>query len=147
MAVPEFLWHCSRDSEVIGSDILDVFMSLSLYRRNAPNYRQNDRLLETCFSVNNLIVGNSLRYFNANLRLIWRFSEPVSEYESVFRMFVWIIILIWIVWIIIHINYHYPYLFVSIFCNLFFRKTIISCGSDQTFLLGFDATLLETLTD
>ena len=26
------------------------------------------------------------------LRLIWRFSESVSEYESVFRIFVWIII-------------------------------------------------------
>ena len=63
MAVPEFLWHCSRDSEVIGYEILEVFMSLSLCWRNAPNYRQNDGLLETCFSVNNLIVGNSLQYF------------------------------------------------------------------------------------
>ena len=64
MEVPEFLWHCSRDSEVIGSVILEVLLSLSLCRRNAPNYRQNDGLLETCFFVNKLIVGNSLRYLN-----------------------------------------------------------------------------------
>ena len=63
IAVPEFLWHCSRDSGDIGSDILEVFMSLSLCQRNAPNYGQNDGHLETCFSVNNLIGGNSLRYF------------------------------------------------------------------------------------
>ena len=60
MAVPEFLWHCSRDSEVIGSDILEVLIILSLCRRNALNYRQNEGLLEACFSVNNLVVGNSL---------------------------------------------------------------------------------------
>ena len=64
LAVPEFLWHCSRDSEVTGSDILEVFISLSLCRRIAPNYRQNDGLLETYFSVNDLIVGNYLRYLN-----------------------------------------------------------------------------------
>ena len=27
MAVPEFLWHCSRDSEAIGSDILEVLLT------------------------------------------------------------------------------------------------------------------------
>ena len=64
MAVPEFLWHYSRDSEVICSHILEVLLILSLYRRNDPNYQQNDELLETCFSVNDLMVGNSLRYFN-----------------------------------------------------------------------------------
>ena len=37
MAVP--VCHCSRDSEVIGSDILKVLLSLSLCRRNAPKYR------------------------------------------------------------------------------------------------------------
>ena len=57
-------WRFSRGSELIGSDILEVVLNLSLCRRNAPNYGQNDGLLETCFSVNNLIVGNSLRYFN-----------------------------------------------------------------------------------
>ena len=60
MLVPKFLCHCSRDSEVIGSDILEVLIILSLCRRNALNYRQNDGLLEACFSVNNLVVGNSL---------------------------------------------------------------------------------------
>ena len=60
MAVPGFLWHYSCDSEVIGSHILEVLLSLSSCRRNAPNYKQNDELLETCFSVNDLIVGNSL---------------------------------------------------------------------------------------
>ena len=64
MEVPEFLWQCSRDTEVIGSDILEVLLSLLLCRRKVPNYRQNDGLLETCFSVNNLVVDNSLRYFN-----------------------------------------------------------------------------------
>ena len=27
MELPEFLWHCSRDSEVIGSDILEVYLA------------------------------------------------------------------------------------------------------------------------
>ena len=66
MEVPEYLWHWSRDSEIIGSDILKVLLSLSLCRKSAPNYRQNEGLLETCFSVNNLVAGNSLRYFNNN---------------------------------------------------------------------------------
>ena len=74
MEVPEFLWHCSRDSEIIIFFILEVSLSLTWCQRNARNYRQNDELLETW------------------LRLIWRFSESVSEYESVFRICVWIII-------------------------------------------------------
>ena len=86
MAVPEFLWHCSRDSKVTGSDILEVLMILSLCRRNAQNYRQNDCLLETCFSVSNLVVDtlyDTLITFLLNqwlLRLIWR----------LFRLCVWI---------------------------------------------------------
>ena len=86
MVVPEFYWHCSRDSEVIGSDILEVLLSLSLCRRNAPNYRQNDGLLETCFSGKNFIVGNSLRYFNN----IWRKSLVAKANMKVFRIRVWI---------------------------------------------------------
>ena len=86
MEVPEFLWHCSRDSEVIGSDILEVLLSLSLCRRNAPNYRQNDGLLETCFSGKNLIVGNSLRYFNN----IWRKSLVAKANMKIFGICVWI---------------------------------------------------------
>ena len=82
MAVPEFYWHCSRDSEVIGSDILEVLPSLSLCRRNAPNYQQNDGRLETCFSGNNLIVGNSLRYFNN----IWIKSLVAKANMKVFRI-------------------------------------------------------------
>ena len=27
MELPEFLWHCSRDSEVIGSGILEVYLA------------------------------------------------------------------------------------------------------------------------
>ena len=62
----EFLWYCLRDSEFIGFDIFELLLSLLLARRNAPNYRQDGGLLETCFSVNNLVVRNSLRYFNNN---------------------------------------------------------------------------------
>ena len=82
MAVPQFYWHCSHEAEVIGSDILEVLLSLSLCQRNAPNYRQNDALLETCFSDNNLIVGNSLRYFND----IWRKSLVAKANLKVFRI-------------------------------------------------------------
>ena len=64
MEVPEFVWHYSRDSEIIKLFILEVSLSLTQCRRNALNYQENDGLLETCFSVNNFIVGNSLRYFN-----------------------------------------------------------------------------------
>ena len=66
MKVPEYLWHWLHESEIIGSDVLEVLLSLSLCRRKAPNYQQNDEFLETCFCVNNLVVGNSLRYFNDN---------------------------------------------------------------------------------
>ena len=58
MEVPEFVWRCSHDLEVIGSVILEVLLRLSLCRRNAPNYCQNDGLLETSFSVKKLIVGS-----------------------------------------------------------------------------------------
>ena len=98
MAVPEFFWHCSRDSEIIGSNILEVFMSLSLCRRNAPNYWQNDGLLETFFPsiIWSLVtLCDTLITFRENywlLRLIWRFSKSVSEYESVFWICAWIII-------------------------------------------------------
>ena len=85
MEVPEFLWHCSRDSD-IGSDILEVLLSLLLCRRKAPNYRKNDWLFETCFSVNNLVVGNSLRYFNNNKRK----SLVAKANMRVFRICVWI---------------------------------------------------------
>ena len=43
---------------------LEVLLSLWWCRRNALNYWQNDGFLETGFFVNNLIVGNSLWYFN-----------------------------------------------------------------------------------
>ena len=43
-------------------------LRLSLSRRSAPNYWQNDEFLETCFFVNKLVVGSSLRYFNNNQR-------------------------------------------------------------------------------
>ena len=82
MAVPEFYWHCSRDSEVTGFGILVVLLSLSLCRGNAPNYRQNDGLLETCFSGKNVVVGNSLRYFNN----IWRKSLVAKVNMKVFRI-------------------------------------------------------------
>ena len=66
--VPEYLGHWSRDSEIISSDVLQVLLRLSLCRRNAPNYRQNNEFLEIFFLVNKLDVGNFLRYFNNNQR-------------------------------------------------------------------------------
>ena len=66
--VPEYLGHWSRDSEIISSDILQVLLRLSLCRRNAPNYRQNNEFLEIFFLVNKLVVGKFLRYFNNNQR-------------------------------------------------------------------------------
>ena len=104
MEVPEFLWHCSRDSEIIASDILEVLLSLSSCRRNVPNYRQNDGLLETCFTVNICSLATlcdiliTIRENHWLLRLIWRFSESMSEYESVFRICVWIIIHVTLIW-------------------------------------------------
>ena len=46
--VPENLGHGHRDSEIRSSDTLEVLLTLSLCWMNAPNYRQNDGLLETC---------------------------------------------------------------------------------------------------
>ena len=91
MEVPQYLWHWSRDPEIIGSDILDVLLSLSLCRRNAPNYWQNDGLLETCLSVNNLVVGNSLPYFNNNYRKLL----VAKANMKVFWICVWIWICVW----------------------------------------------------
>ena len=45
--VPENLGHGHRDSEIRSSDTLEVLLTLSLCWMNAPNYRQNDGLLET----------------------------------------------------------------------------------------------------
>ena len=42
----EFLWHCSRDSEIIKFSILEVSLSLTSCRRNPPIYQQNDGFLE-----------------------------------------------------------------------------------------------------
>ena len=41
-AGPEFLWQCSRDSEIIKFYILQVSLSLTSSQRNTPNYEEND---------------------------------------------------------------------------------------------------------
>ena len=51
MQVPEFLWHCSRDSEITKLFILEVSLSLTRCRRNAPNYQENDGYVENCFRL------------------------------------------------------------------------------------------------
>ena len=66
--VPEYVRHWYHDSKIISSNILHVLPRLSLCWRNASNYRQNDKFLETCFFINKLVVGNSFRYFNNNQR-------------------------------------------------------------------------------
>ena len=76
----------TRDSEIIGSDNLEVLLRLSLCQRNTRNYRQNDEFLETCLFVNNLVDGNSLRYFNKN----WRKSLVPKANIKFFRIFFWI---------------------------------------------------------
>ena len=68
MKVSEYLGHWSSDSEIISSFILQDLLWLFLCRRNAQNYRQNDKFLETCFFVNKLVVGNPLQNFNNNQR-------------------------------------------------------------------------------
>ena len=65
--VLEYLRHWSHDSDIISS-YLEVSLSLTWCRRNASNYRQNDKFLETCFFVNKLVGGNSFRYFINNQR-------------------------------------------------------------------------------
>ena len=88
MKVSEYLGHWSSDSEIISSFIFQDLLRLLFCRINAPNYRQNDKFLETCFFVNKLVVDNSLRYFNKNQRksLVAKdnMKLSVSEYESVF---------------------------------------------------------------
>ena len=61
-------------------------LRLSLCRRNAPNYQQNEEFLKTCFRVNKLVVGTSLQYFNNNQR------KSLAAWDSMkfFRIYVWI---------------------------------------------------------
>ena len=91
--VPEYVRHWYHDSKIISSNILQVLLRLSLCRRNASNYRQNDKFLETCFFVNKLVVGNSFRYFNNNQRksLVTKDNMKFSRICPSFE-FVWIII-------------------------------------------------------
>ena len=49
--VPENLGHLYCDSEVISSFILEVLLMLARFWMNTPNYRQYDRLLESCFRL------------------------------------------------------------------------------------------------
>ena len=51
MKFPEFVWHCSRDSEIITIFILDLWLSLTWCRRNDPNCQENERFMENCFSL------------------------------------------------------------------------------------------------
>ena len=51
MEVPELLRHCSRDSETNKYFNLEVSLSLTLCRSNAPNYQENDQFLENCFRL------------------------------------------------------------------------------------------------
>ena len=96
MKVSEYLGHWSSDSEIISSFIFQDLLRLLFCRINAPNYRQNDKFLESCFFVNKLVVGNSLRYFNKNQRKslvakdVWSFPRSGLEYESVFPIYVFL---------------------------------------------------------
>ena len=66
--------------------ILQVLLRLTKPRRNAPEYRQNDGFLETCLYVNNLLVDNSLQYFNNNLRI----SSVAKDNMKFFRICFWV---------------------------------------------------------
>ena len=55
MTVPEFLWHCSRNSEIIKLFIWEVSLNLTWCRRNAPNYQENDGFLENCFRLQTML--------------------------------------------------------------------------------------------
>ena len=92
MKVPEYLGYWSRDSEFISSDILQVLRRLSLCWRKAPNDRQNDEFLKTCFFVNKSAVGNSVQYFNKNQRKsliakdnIWSFPNLYLDMNLCFE--------------------------------------------------------------
>ena len=71
---------------------------MSLCLRNTPNYRQNGEFLGTCFLSIIWFLATlcdtliRIRENHQLLRLIPSFFESVSEYESVFRISVWIII-------------------------------------------------------
>ena len=91
--VPEYVRHWYHDSKIISSNILQVLLRLPLCRKNASNYGQNDKFLETCFFINKLVVGNSFRYFNNNQRksLVTKDNMKFSRICLSFE-FVWIII-------------------------------------------------------
>ena len=88
MVVPELLWHCSLDSEVFYFGSFTEFDVMS------------EECLEFWLVFPSIIwslatLCDTLITFRKNhwlLKVIWRFSESVSEYESVFRICVWIII-------------------------------------------------------
>ena len=141
MEIPEFLWHCSRDSEILKFFILEfhwvwrdvggmppiikkmtdfwkivldstqswecvdggLWVSLALltwlrsyrfwYFRSFDDLVVMSEKRPVIWSLTTLC--DTLITFRENhwlLRLIWRFYESVSEYESVFQIGVWIII-------------------------------------------------------
>ena len=51
MEFPDFLWHCSRDSDITKFYILQVSLSLTSSRRDTPNYEENDGFFENCFRL------------------------------------------------------------------------------------------------
>ena len=48
---------------------------------NDPNYRQNDEFLETCFFNYELVVGNSLRYFDDNQRKLLIAKDNITFFQ------------------------------------------------------------------
>ena len=97
MEVPELLWHCSIDWEVIGSDIVQKFYWACGDVGETPWIigKMTDfwRLAFSSIIWSLATLCDTLITFRENhwlVRLIWRFSESVFEYESVFRICVWI---------------------------------------------------------
>ena len=83
---PEYPGDWSCDSEIISSFTLRDLLWLLLCWRNSLNYWPIDRFLENSFSVNKLVVDNSVRYFNNSQRK----SLVAMDNIKFFRICVWI---------------------------------------------------------
>ena len=82
---------------------MEALLRLFLCKGNTPNNQQNDKFLETCFFVNNLLAilcDTLIRTWGNRwlLRLLWSFSE------SVFRICVWMPI--YVIMIYFTMNYN-----------------------------------------
>ena len=77
MKVPDSRWHWSRDSEFIIFFILEVSLSLTRCRRNAPNYQLS---CESVFRICVSIIIHGIGWFSMFRKYFFKFLVPQTQH-------------------------------------------------------------------